>query len=121
MEQVCVIQRRRKVGDDETTETVFAITSLAASDASAARLLALSRRHWAIENEIHWVRDVVLGEDACRVRTGAGPEVLAGLRNAALTLLRGAGYEQIAPTLRHFAAKPEKAIDLVMHTSIHDL
>ena len=86
VEQVCVLERTRRVRGAEQTETVFAITSLTPQEASAGRLLALARGHWGIENQLHWVKDVVLGEDACRVRTGDGPQILSGLRNAALRL-----------------------------------
>jgi hypothetical protein len=48
--QVCRITRRRAVGAKESVETVYAITSLSAEAADAARLLALSRGHWAIES-----------------------------------------------------------------------
>ncbi len=43
---------------------------------------------------------MVLGEDASRVRTGSAPQALAGLRNAALTLLRLGGVSNIAAALR---------------------
>jgi hypothetical protein len=55
---------------------------------------------WGIENRVHWVRDVTPGEDASRVRTAAGPEVRAGLRNAAISLLRLSGRTNIAEGLR---------------------
>jgi predicted transposase YbfD/YdcC len=96
-----------------TTESVFYITSLPPERAGPDRLLSLIRGHWAIENRLHYVRDVAAGEDACRVRTGSAPEVLAGLRNAALTLLRSDGHVNIAAAFRHLAAVPHKAVDLV--------
>ena len=66
--------------------------------------------HWGIENRLHWVRDVTLGEDRCRVRTGRAPQDLAAFRNAALSLLRLAGFQEIAPTLRDFAYQPRKLL-----------
>ncbi len=63
-------------------------------------MLTLARGHWGIENRLHYVRDVTLGEDASRVRTGAAPQVLAALRNAVLALLRATGATNIAATLR---------------------
>ena len=50
LEQVCVLERVRKVGGAEQRETVFAITSLTPGEASAERLLELARGHWGIEN-----------------------------------------------------------------------
>jgi hypothetical protein len=121
VEQVCVLERVRRVGGVEQRETAFAITSLTPGEASASRLLGLARGHWSIENQLHWVKDVVLGEDACRVRTGGGPQILSGLRNAALRLLRDNGLGRIASALRHLAAFPLKAVQLVTQGSITDL
>ena len=45
--------------------------------AGAKELLGLIRAHWGIENGLHYVRDVTLGEDASRVRRGSAPEVMA--------------------------------------------
>jgi hypothetical protein len=70
---------------------------------------------------VHWVKDVVLGEDACRVRTAAGPQVLSGLRNAALRLLHRNRLGQIASALRHLAAFPLKAVQLVTVGQLTDL
>jgi hypothetical protein len=57
----------------------------------------------SIENRLHYVRDVTLGEDASRIRTGSAPQVMAGLRNAAITLLRGLGVTNVAEALRENA------------------
>lgn len=121
VEQVCVLERVRGVGGVEQRETVFGITSLTPKEASAGRRLELTCGHWGIENELHWVKDVVLGEDACRVRTHGGPQILSGLRNAALGLLHQNGLGQIASALRHLAAFPLKAIQLVTLGRIADL
>jgi len=55
---------------------------------SAKRLLAIVRSHWSVENQMHWVLDVVFAEDANRARKDAAPENLAVLRRLALNLLR---------------------------------
>ena len=46
------------------------------------------RKHWSIENELHWVLDVALNEDHSRVRKDQAPENLAVLRHIALNLLK---------------------------------
>lgn len=81
-------------------ETVYGVTSLLPAQASPARLLALVRAHWTIENRLHWVRDVTFDEDRSQIRQGAGPQVMATLRNLAISLLRLAGAPLIAPALR---------------------
>ncbi len=109
-----MLERVRRSRGRETTETVCAVTSLGPEKASAERLLEIARGHWSIENRLHWVRDMSLGEDACRVRSGEAPEVLAAVRNAGLWLLRSCGVTNIASALRHYAAKAQKAVEMVM-------
>ena len=82
------------------TETVYGVTSLPPAQVTPAQLLALVRAHWTIENRLHWVRDVTFDEDRSQVRRGAGPQVMATLRNLAISLLRLAGAPFIAPALR---------------------
>ena len=85
------------------TETVYGLTSLKPEIANPERLLSLSRNHWSIENRLHWVRDVTFDEDRCRVRRGAGAQVMASLRNLAVSLLRMAGARYIPSALRRCA------------------
>lgn len=51
-------------------------------------LLTIIRSHWAIENKLHWVLDVVMGEDQMRNRKDHGPENLALLKRIALNIAR---------------------------------
>lgn len=108
--QVCRITRRRRVRGAESVETVYAITSLTAEQASAAQLLALSRSHWGIENRLHYVRDVTCREDQCRTRTRAAPQVLAAIRNTALTIIRRSGRKPVEG-FEHFAEHRQLALD----------
>jgi predicted transposase YbfD/YdcC len=94
-----------------THDVRYVITSL--GRATPARLLHLSRGHWRIENRLHYVRDVTLGEDASRIRTGAAPQVMAALRNVTLGLLRQQGWQNIAAALRHYAWQPAAALRLL--------
>lgn len=54
----------------------------------AERMLQVARTHWTIENQLHWVLDVTLAEDAARNRKDNAPQNLALLRKLALNLLR---------------------------------
>ena len=60
----------RSVKDKVTRQVRYAITSLG-THTSAGRLLQLIRGHWRIENGLHYVRDVTMGEDGSQVRTGS--------------------------------------------------
>lgn len=87
--QIARLKRRRSSGGKQSTEVVYLITSLAPGIAGPERLLALVRNHWAIENKLHYVRDVSMNEDRCRVRAGARP--LATLRSAVIGMIRRLG------------------------------
>jgi len=89
------------------------VTSLTAAQAQSTELARYIRGHWHVENKLHWVRDMTMGEDASRVRTGGGPRMMAGLRNLAISLLRLTGHTNIAKALRHIGRKPQRAIRLV--------
>jgi predicted transposase YbfD/YdcC len=54
----------------------------------AKRLLHIVRRHWAIENELHWILDVALNEDHSWVGKDRAPENFAFLRHIAINLLK---------------------------------
>lgn len=91
----------RTTGERRTSrEVAYGITDLSGAQANSARLLHLNRGHWSIENGLFYIRDEAFGEDRNRVRTRSGPQVLAGLRNAALNLLRLAGSKNISASLR---------------------
>jgi len=113
--QVFAIRRdtTEMVPQKSRTETVYGISSLSPEHASPQRLLALSRNHWTIENRLHWVRDVTFDEDRSRVRKGAGAQVMASLRNLAISLLRIAGASYIAPALRRGARSDSLALRLI--------
>ena len=84
------LQRETRNGPVTVTHA-YGVTSLLPKRASAADLLGMLRRHWEVENGNHYRRDVTLGEDRSRIRTGHGPAVNAALNNlvTALTLSKG--------------------------------
>jgi predicted transposase YbfD/YdcC len=92
--------RRYKKVTIKTAVAVFGITSLDAREAAPGHLAGYARRHWSIENKIHYVRDVTYREDASRVRTASRPRVMATLRNLAIGLIRQAGHTRIAFAIR---------------------
>ena len=101
--QICrlVHQSRRK--GRWHTEVHYKITSLPPERAGPTDLLRLSRGHWAIENELHYVRDVTLGEDASRIRRGVAPQVMAAMRNLIVAVLQRERMTNRAAGVRQFA------------------
>ena len=78
-----------------TTQTRYYLLS----DPDVKRFAKSVRGHWGIENKLHWVLDVTMGEDANRTSKDHGPENLAILRRLALNLLRMA-REQTKKTMK---------------------
>ena len=85
LNSIVMVVSTRFIDGRQTQHTRFYITSL---NSSPKRLLHIVRRHWAIENELHWVLDVALNEDHSRVHIAQAPENLAVLRHIALNLLK---------------------------------
>jgi len=85
LKSIAMVVCTRMIDGKETKYVRYYISSLVSD---AGRVLQIVRRHWAIENELHWVLDVALNEDRCRVRKNQSPENLAVLRHIALNLLK---------------------------------
>lgn len=79
------IRRTRTVQGISTQETAYYITTLTNQ---AETVLAAVRRHWAVENECHWVLDVIFDEDRSRIRLGESPENFSLLRQFVLSILK---------------------------------
>ena len=81
LRQICRITRTRYIKDKQSTDSVFAITSLHEYTHKPKDLLELNRAHWAIENNMNWVKDNILNEDKATNRTRKAPHTLAEIRN----------------------------------------
>jgi predicted transposase YbfD/YdcC len=94
-------------------EWAYAVTSLPPARATPVQLLTLWREHWAIENKLHYVRDVTFDEDRAAVWKERIPQVMAALRNAVIGVARLSGQTNIAAATRLFAAQLAAALAAV--------
>ncbi|MEW6429850.1 MAG: ISAs1 family transposase [Thermodesulfobacteriota bacterium] len=95
-------------------ETKYGISSLPELKLNTAQYLQKRvRQHWTIENRLHWVRDVTYDEDRNQTRTKNGPQVMATLRNLAISLLRLAGAVSIAKAIRYCLGNLRAALRLL--------
>lgn len=94
------LRRERTIKGVTTVETVYGMTNLPEEQADAAYLLQLTRNHWGIENGLHYRRDVTMGEDQSRVRKGAAPQIMAGIRNSLIHILSGVVAPSVAAAMR---------------------
>jgi predicted transposase YbfD/YdcC len=113
-----VFKLERTVTDLVTGQThpalVYGITSLTPDEADPKRLLSLVRRHWSIENGLHYRRDRTLREDACRLKTGHAPQVMTLLNNLVLGLLVGQGVRNVPQARRYLSAHLDHAVRLLL-------
>ena len=85
LKAVAMVESTREIGDKTEQETRFYITSLV----MLAHLLGpVVRGHWAIENSLHWVMDMIFRDDVCRVRTNHAPANFTTIEHMAHNLLR---------------------------------
>lgn len=112
--QVFCLRRRVEYPLKCTQEYVYGITSLSPKLADARCLLDLIREHWSIENRLHYRRDVTLAEDACQVRKGSAPHVLAVLNSFVLALFDFWGVTNVKEYIRRLDAQPLQAVRLLL-------
>lgn len=86
--QIAQLRRTVTTGGKKTVEVVYLITSASSQTAPPTTLAAWIQGHWGIENQLHWVRGLPYDEDRSQVRTGYAPQVMATVRNTAISLLR---------------------------------
>lgn len=84
LQSVVMVKTQRTTGDSVQSETRYYLSSL---PADAKRHNTVVRTHWRIENQLHWVLDVVFNEDQSRIRTGYADQNFAALRRWAISLL----------------------------------
>jgi predicted transposase YbfD/YdcC len=82
---IAKVNSQRQVKSKITIETRYYISSL---PNDAKKILQAARSHWGVENSLHWVLDVAMGEDDSRIRKDNAPENMAALRRIALNLLK---------------------------------
>jgi predicted transposase YbfD/YdcC len=87
LNSIVVVESIREIGDKIERETRFYLTSLLV----LANLMGpIIRSHWAVENSLHWVMDMIFRDDECRVRTDHAPANFTTLRHMAHNLIRRA-------------------------------
>ena len=85
LSSIVLIEHERHTQSGVSLERRFYISSLAVE---AHEMLGIIRKHWGIENQVHWVLDMVFREDESRIRRDHGGQNMAMLRQLALNLLR---------------------------------
>ena len=101
LQSVVMVESTREIGDKIERETRFYVTSLALL---ASLIGPYIRDHWAVENSLHWVLDMVFRDDECRLRTDNAPANFTTLKHMALNLIRRAKSKDSIRLRRKVAA-----------------
>jgi predicted transposase YbfD/YdcC len=101
LKAVIMVESSRELADRVERETRYYITSLAWL---AHQIGHLVRSHWAIENSLHWVMDMIFRDDECRVRTDHAPANFTTIKHMAHNLMRKAGGKHSLRAKRKIAA-----------------
>ena len=109
-----ITRRNKAVKTSKVSEqAIYGITSLSVEEFGAKELLELTRKHWGIENGLHYRRDVTFKEDAVRKESKNGGQIMAALNNLAIGVLRKMGWENLAKARRFYDAQIEKGLELI--------
>lgn len=101
LKSVVMVESIREMSGKTERETRFYITSLVLL---ANQIALLVRDHWAVENSLHWVLDMVFRDDECRLRTDHAPANFTTLKHMALNLIRRAKTKDSVRLRRKVAA-----------------
>ena len=96
------------------SETVYGVSSLSDEQADARRLLEIVRKHWQIENGLHYRRDWSLREDYCRLRIGEAAQAMAVINNLVVGLALRQGFKYLPDARRTYSARPLEGLKLIL-------
>ncbi len=85
LKTIAMVESRTESKGKISSERRYYITSIASNVEKIARAI---RGHWSVENCLHWVLDVQMGEDLSRIRTGNAAENIARLRRLSINMLK---------------------------------
>lgn len=101
LESIVMVEYVAEEGGETRRETRFYISSLRVE---AEPMAAYIRDHWGVENGLHWVMDMVFGDDECRIRKDNAPANFATIKHMASNILRSSKGKQSMRQKRHAAA-----------------
>lgn len=111
LQQIISVHRQIKLKGKTSDETAYFISS---RRGSALLYEEGIRSHWAIENSLHWVKDVTLKEDASKIRKGNAPQNISTLKNIGINIFRKNNFSSIAAGIRLVANDIKKLGAMVL-------
>jgi predicted transposase YbfD/YdcC len=96
---ICLTRKGQR-GGKAFEEKVFYLSSLCLSAEEFGQRI---REHWLIENQLHWLKDVLLEEDKSKIKAGMAAQNFSIVRSIVLNLFRKNGYSSPTKTQRMFS------------------
>ncbi len=114
--QVFKIEREVEelVSGKKRSEVSYGVTSLSNKRANAEKLLETVRKHWQIENGLHYRKDWTLREDYCRLRIGDAAQAMAIINNLIVGLALRQGFKYLPDARRKYSAQPLEGLKLIL-------
>jgi predicted transposase YbfD/YdcC len=107
------VSSRTELADRCRFETRYYISS---APLTAKRAALAVRGHWGIENQLHWVLDVVFKDDLSRLRKGHGARNMAVVRHFAINLVRTANDKRSIKLRRKIAGWDTKYLETILNS-----
>lgn len=115
VQQVFRLEHQATFSDNtQRTEVVYGLSSLSATEASAERLLGITREYWGIEDGLHYRRDKTLHEDGTRMTRSPLAEAMAILNNLIIGLMHWRGWQYLPTARRYCSAHLESVLALLL-------
>ncbi|MFP5260339.1 MAG: hypothetical protein ACLGJB_00355 [Blastocatellia bacterium] len=116
LKQVFKIEREVEelTSGKKRSEVSYEVTSLSDKQANAEKLLEVVRKHWMIENGLHYGRGWTLREDYCRLRIGDAAQAMAVINNLVVGLTLRQGFKYLPDARRKYNAQPLEGLKLIL-------
>lgn len=108
---VICIDRKRKIGVKLGSSRHYYVTSL--EGPKAKNILTMIRKHWWVENKLHWVKDVILEEDTTKFQTRARYRKNSVFRNVMFNFIKLNGYKSIKLGMEEFTNNIYKCLEII--------
>jgi predicted transposase YbfD/YdcC len=112
LKSIIKITSQRETNGIKTTAIRYYISS---KKENATYFLHAVRAHWSVENDLHWMLDVQLKEDDCKIRTDSAAENIAIVRRIALNMITNVPYKRLGVNNRQkIAATKQEYLNQIL-------
>jgi predicted transposase YbfD/YdcC len=108
-----------RIGKDGAAHQIDERIGLLSSRTLTARGAAIHlRKHWCIENNLHWTKDVVFAEDKHTLRRGNAPQVMSWLRSMCISLCNALKLRSISDAIHNLEKSPKLLEQFLRMTAV---